>query len=71
MMAPHWLDTVFEEPKSAAKALTSSRRFVEAIEKAQLAFRNAEEELAKEPKRRGSDPAQQARLAFLDAINAP
>lgn len=70
MMAPHWLDEVFELPIEAKKQLVAHDRFKEAIEKAQKAFDASAEELRRNPQNRGAVPAQQARVAFLDAMNA-
>ncbi len=70
MMAPHWLDDVFDVPKNAAAALTATDRFKEAIAKAQAAFDEAQEFQKKNPDIVGGSPAQQARVAFLKAINA-
>lgn len=42
MMAPHWLDDVFENPQNAPAALTANSRFKEAIAKAQAAYYEAE-----------------------------
>jgi hypothetical protein len=70
MMAPHWLDDVFHRPENATASLNASDRFKEAIAKAQAAFYEAEEFRKKNPKVVGSSPAQQARVAFLEAVNA-
>lgn len=70
MMAPHWLDDVFDVPENAATALTATDRFKEAVAKAQAAFYEAQEFQKKNPKVAGGSPAQQARVAFLIAINA-
>ncbi len=70
MMAPHWLDDVFDVPENAATALTATGRFKEALAKAQAAFYEAQEFQKNNPKLVGGSPAQQARVAFLKAINA-
>lgn len=70
MMAPHWLDQVFESPDSAAKTITEVDRFKEAIAKAQAAFYEGQEFRKKNPKVMGGSPAQQARVAFLEALSA-
>jgi hypothetical protein len=69
MMAPHWLDNVFQHPENSAAALTASNRFKEAIAKAQAAFYEAQEFHKKNPTAVGGSPAQGARVAFLEAIN--
>lgn len=70
MMAPHWLDDVFESPKTAVETLLDSARFKAAIAKAQAAFYEAQDFLKKNPGVMGSSPAQQAREAFLEAMKA-
>ena len=70
MMAPHWLDDVFQNPDEATSALAASDRFKEAVAKAQAAFREGEEFQKKNPKVVGPSPAQKARVAFLEALNA-
>lgn len=70
MMAPHWLDGVFENPQDAAVALTASNRFKEAVAKAQAAYYEAEEFHKKNPSAVGGSPAQSARVAFLEAMTA-
>lgn len=70
MMAPHWLDEVFKAPDHADSALTASNRFKEAVAKAKAAFHEAEEFYKKNPKAVGGSPAQQARVAFLEAMNS-
>lgn len=70
MMAPHWLDDVFDVPENAVAALTATDRFKEAVAKAQAAFYEAQEFQKKNPKVVGGLPAQQARVAFLEAIKA-
>lgn len=70
MMAPHWLDDVFQAPEEAATALTATDRFKEAVAKAQAAFYEAQEFQKKNPKVMSGSPAQQARVAFLGALNA-
>ena len=70
MMAPHWLDDVFQAPDKAATELAARDRFKEAVAKAQAAYYEAEEFHKKNPKVVGSTPAQQARVAFLEAMNA-
>lgn len=70
MMAPHWLDDVFQAPDNATTALTASDRFKEAVAKAQAAFYVGQEFQKKNPKAVGGSPAQQARIAFLEAMNA-
>lgn len=70
MMAPHWLDDVFENPQNAPAALTLNSRFKEAIAKAQAAYYEAEAFHKKNPRAVGGSPAQSARTAFLEAVNA-
>ena len=70
MMAPHWLDEVFKAPDHAVSALTASGRFKEAVGKAKAAFHEAEEFFKKNPKAVGGAPSQQARVAFLESMNA-
>jgi hypothetical protein len=70
MMAPHWLDDVFQAPDKAATALVATDRFKAAVAKAQAAYHEAEEFHKKNPKVVGGSPAQQARVAFLEAMNA-
>lgn len=69
MMAPHWLDDVFERPDQAGAALVANSRFKEAIAKAQAAFYQGEEVIRKNPGICGGSPAQQARVAFLECLN--
>lgn len=69
MMAPHWLDDVFKAPEHAVSALTANNRFKEAVSKAKAAFQEAEEFFKQNPKAVGGSPAQQARVAFLEAMN--
>ena len=68
MMAPHWLDDVFDVPDQAATALTRSDRFKEAIAKAQAAFYECQEFQKRNPHVIGGSPAQQARVAFLEVV---
>ncbi|MBS0207199.1 MAG: hypothetical protein JSS49_30350 [Planctomycetes bacterium] len=68
MMAPHWLDEVFEDPDKASSALVANARFKEAIAKAQAAYYEAQEVIRKNPGICGASPAQQARTAFLDSL---
>jgi chemotaxis methyl-accepting protein methylase len=70
MLAPHWLDDVFQTPEKATTELAASDRFKEAVAKAQAAYYEAEEIRKKNPKVVGSTPAQQARVAFLEMMNA-
>lgn len=70
MLAPHWLDDVFQSPENAATALTATDRFKEAVAKAQAAFYEGQEFQKKNPKVMGGSPAQKARVAFLEAMNA-
>jgi hypothetical protein len=70
MMAPHWLDEVFKAPDHAVSALTASSRFKGAVAKAKAAFNEAEEFFKKNPNAVGGSPAQQARVAFLEAMNS-
>jgi hypothetical protein len=70
MMAPHWLDDVFESPDTAVQTLLASGRFKAAVAKAQAAFHEAQDFLKKNPGVVGGSPAQQARVAFLEAVEA-
>lgn len=70
MMAPHWLDEVFHNPQNAATALTATNRFKEAVAKAQAAYYEAEEFHKRNPTAVGGSPAQSARVAFLEAMDA-
>ncbi len=70
MMAPHWLDDVFESPDKAVETLLASGRFKAAVAKAHAAFLETEDLLKKNPEVVGTSPAQQARDAFLKALNA-
>ena len=70
MMPPHWLDDVFQAPDKAAAALVATDRYKEAIAKAQAAFYEAQEFATKNPKVVGASPAQKARVAFLESLNA-
>ncbi len=69
MLSPHWLDEVFVTPADVVTALTGASRFKEAVAKAQAAFYEAEDFLKKNPNVVGSSPAQQARVAFLEAFD--
>ena len=68
MMAPHWLDDVFQSPDTATTTLLASDRFKEAVAKGQAAFYEGQEFHKKNPKVMGGSPAQQARVAFLEAM---
>ena len=70
MMAPHWLDDVFEVPDKAVESLAAADRFKKAVAKAQAAFYAAQEDQKKNPGIVGGSPAQQARVAFLEAVDA-
>lgn len=69
MMAPHWLDEVFKAPDHIVPALTANDRFKQAVAKAKAASQEAEEFFKQNPKAVGGSPAQQARVAFLEAMN--
>lgn len=51
-------------------SLNASDRFNEAIVETQAAFYEAKEFRKKNPKTMGISPAQQARVDFLEAVNA-
>lgn len=77
MMAPHWLDSLFAQGAGADKAtwtaVTESKRFSLASDKAALAYREAkkrdDENKAKGLHIMGGSPEQYARVTFLHEIN--
>jgi hypothetical protein len=69
-MPTHWLDEVFESPKSPRDTLLDHERFTQALESALSAHRDATREQKNKPADwAGPSPAQQARLAFLEELN--
>lgn len=77
MMAPHWLDALFAQgagdDKATWKAVVESKRFVLALDKAAVAYREAkmaaDDNKAKGLHIYGGSPEQYARVAFLHEIN--
>jgi hypothetical protein len=81
MLAPHWLDAAFQQPMSAAPLTTDeiianiigTNNFQNAVVKAQAAY-DAQVVIQQQHQHgffAGPSPAQQARVAFLAALNAP
>ena len=70
MMPLHWLDEVFESPKTPRDALLDHERFTQALESARSAHHDATMDQKNKPAGWGGpSPAQQARLAFLEELN--
>lgn len=78
MIKPHWLDRVFTPVMGAAPftsneivaTMIATNNFKDAIVKAQVAFDEAQQNRLQHPNLSGASPAQQARVAFLKALNA-
>jgi hypothetical protein len=71
MLAPHWLDEVFKNPKKLQDDFVNCPRFKKAIQNAAKAFQETQEDMKAELGFYGPTPEQAARVAFLETLNDP
>lgn len=66
MLKPHWLDEVFAKHENYTDALINASQFKEGMKKAKAAYDIGKAE--QKPGVYGASPEQQARQAFLEAM---
>jgi len=70
MLPPHWLDSVFENIANCETKISENSHFKEAISEAKSAHKEAVDFQKKNPGMIGPSPAQKARQAFLEIMDA-
>ena len=70
MLPPHWLDSFFENIVDCERKISESSHFKQAISKAKSAHKEAVDFQKKNPGMVGPSPAQKARQAFLEIMDA-